>query len=107
MPNNSQQARKWYKSKRWQRLRQKKLQAQPYCQCPHHKGKAIPADTVDHIKPHKGDARLFWDTRNLQSMTKQCHDRFKQSQEKGGHGFLQGFDENGNPLSHSHHWFQG
>lgn len=57
------------------------------------------ADVVDHIERHKGDRRLFFDRRNLQSMTKQCHDKFKQSEEKGGAGFSQGCDVNGNPLN--------
>jgi 5-methylcytosine-specific restriction endonuclease McrA len=59
---------------------------------------------VDHIEPHRGDRRLFWNTSNLQSMTKVCHDRFKQSQEKGGAGFLVGCDEDGWPLSEDHPW---
>ena len=59
---------------------------------------------MDHVKPHHGDTRLFYDPRNLQSMTKQCHDKFKQSQEKGGNGFLQGCDINGWPISKDHHW---
>ena len=34
-----------------------------------------PANTVDHIIPHKGDQGLFWDRANWQPMTKTCHDR--------------------------------
>ena len=96
---------KWYKTRRWKDLRARQLARFPHCQCPHHKGQSIPADVVDHIVPHKGDTRLFHDPRNLQSMTKECHDRFKQSQEKGGSGFLKGNDEYGNPLSRDHEWW--
>jgi hypothetical protein len=60
---------------------------------------------VDHIEPHKGDRRKFFDPRNLQSMTKECHDIFKQSQEKGGHGFDMGCDELGEPLNKDHSWY--
>lgn len=33
------------------------------------------ATVVDHIKPHKGDAALFSDVSNWQSLCKRCHDR--------------------------------
>jgi len=34
-----------------------------------------PAQVVDHIVPHRGDMRLFWDESNWQSLCKPCHDR--------------------------------
>lgn len=105
------QSDKWYKSKRWARLRKAQLARHPYCQCPHHDGKKLRADhpdfgrpVVDHITPHREDPRLFWDARNLQSMTKACHDKYKQSAERGGAGFLSGCDEHGWPLSKEHEW---
>lgn len=42
-----------------------------------------PADVVDHIKPHKGDASLFWDEENVQSLCKRHHDRDKKLIELG------------------------
>lgn len=62
---------------------------------------------VDHKIPHRGDLKLFWDSRNLQTMTKPCHDKFKQSQEKGGAGFMMGSDEHGMPLNMEHEWYAG
>ena len=97
-------ARKWYRSKRWQRKRAAQLRKHPWCQCPHHVGKFEPADTVDHTEPHNGDHDKFWNG-ELQSMTKLCHDKFKQSQEKGGAGFLKGSDEQGEPLDQTHPWY--
>ncbi|MDD4570646.1 MAG: HNH endonuclease signature motif containing protein [Tepidanaerobacteraceae bacterium] len=41
-----------------------------------------PATVVDHIKPHKGDVKLFFDINNLQSLCKTCHDR-KTAKEDG------------------------
>jgi hypothetical protein len=38
-------------------------------------------------------------------MSKPCHDIFKQSQEKGGVGFMKGCDEEGNPLNQEHEWY--
>lgn len=78
----------------------------PYCQCPHHKGKAVLAEVVDHKIPHKGSGRLFYDKDNLQSMSKQCHDKYKQSQERGGRGFDAGCDENGQPLNQESQWYR-
>lgn len=33
------------------------------------------AAVVDHIMPHKGDQRLFWDSRNWQGLCVVCHNR--------------------------------
>lgn len=98
--------RKLYKTGRWRRLREAQLKRAPLCQCEHHKGldPEWPAAVVDHITPHKGDRKLFHDPANLQSMSKECHDRHKQSQERGGKGFLGGCDASGVPLSGEHHW---
>ncbi|WP_197457685.1 HNH endonuclease signature motif containing protein, partial [Snodgrassella sp. CFCC 13594] len=41
------------------------------------------ATVVDHIKPHCGDMKLFWNRNNWQSLCKGCHDSIKQAEEKG------------------------
>ena len=38
-------------------------------------GKVVPAIVVDHIIPHRGNQRLFWDMKNWQPLCKDCHDR--------------------------------
>lgn len=96
----------WYKSRRWQALRDEQLAREPFCQCPHHVGKQVYAEVVDHKIPHRGDSSLFFDAGNLQSMAKECHDSRKQSQEKGGAGFLAGCDANGLPLDKSHPFYE-
>lgn len=40
------------------------------------------ATLVDHIIPHKGDNKLFWDRSNWQPLCKPCHDRHKQREER-------------------------
>jgi 5-methylcytosine-specific restriction protein A len=41
------------------------------------------ADMVDHIKPHRGDRRLFWSRSNWQPMASSpCHSSRKQSIER-------------------------
>ena len=48
----------------------------------------VRATVVDHIIPHKGDQKLFWDTRNWQPLCKPCHDK-KTATEDGGFGRFQ------------------
>lgn len=96
----------WAKSKRWKLLRERQLRLEPFCQCPHCLSKQVPAEVVDHKIPHRGDSKLFFDADNLQSMAKSCHDSRKQSEEKGGAGFLKGCDVRGYPLDPSHPWYQ-
>ena len=96
-----------YNSTRWKRLRLIQLRAHPLCQCPHGQEGRIRvriANVVDHAPPHRGDPELFFDSANLKSMAKPCHDRFKQSQERGGKGFKGGCDDHGEPLDPAHWW---
>ena len=62
------------------------------------------AAVVDHITPHKGDMKLFWDSDNWQSLCKQCHDSEKQRLEKSGKQI--GCDITGIPMDATHHWHQ-
>lgn len=48
------------------------------------RGHTTVATVVDHIIPHKGDMKLFWDRKNWQPLCAPCHDRDKQAIEKGG-----------------------
>ena len=50
-----------------------------------HNGRVILAEVVDHIIPHRGDMKLFWDRNNWQGLTKADHDR-KTATEDGGFG---------------------
>lgn len=74
---------------RWRTETRLFLRAHPLCQCEDcgegSKPGALPATVVDHIKPHGGDARLFWSPENWQAMAKRCHDR-KTAREDGGFG---------------------
>nr|WP_234052689.1 MULTISPECIES: HNH endonuclease signature motif containing protein [unclassified Xanthobacter] len=42
-----------------------------------------PATVVDHRIPHRGDRKLFWDRSNWAPLCRPCHDRWKQSTERG------------------------
>ena len=37
-------------------------------------GRLVPSTTVDHIVPHRGDQKLFWDEANWAALCKRCHD---------------------------------
>jgi 5-methylcytosine-specific restriction protein A len=51
----------------------------------HFGGRIYRAECVDHIIPHKGDPRLFWDPSNFQGLTLADHAR-KTNSEDGGFG---------------------
>ncbi|WP_156461285.1 HNH endonuclease [Devosia sp. Root436] len=79
--------RGWYKSARWQALRQEVLARDLYT-CQHTgvllTGKAPAPDSpvVHHKVPHKGDERLFWDMSNLEAVSKEWHDSEAQREER-------------------------
>lgn len=81
--------RSWYKTARWQKLRRSVLERDGYtCQATGvllvGKYPAPNSPVVDHKRPHRGDPELFWDEGNLQAVSKEYHDRVKQSIEKRG-----------------------
>ncbi len=61
------------------------LAKHPLCQSCMLQGKWIAATVVDHIKPHKGDKKLFWDSSNWQPLCASCHSR-KTAKEDGWFG---------------------
>ena len=70
---------------RWRKSRELFLQLHPLCKFHEDKGKIVPANVVDHIVPHRGDMKLFWDVKNWQPLCKQCHDSAKQKMELGSY----------------------
>ena len=78
----------WYDTRRWKDLRQEVLIRDAYtCQaCRRVLGGKSPAPdspVVDHVRPHRGDERLFWSKANLQTLCKSpCHDQHKQALEQ-------------------------
>jgi 5-methylcytosine-specific restriction endonuclease McrA len=76
-----------YNTKRWKQLRLEVLRRDGFtCQQTGvrltGKAPAPNSPVVDHIRPHRGDAALFFDPANLQSVSKAWHDSEKQRQEK-------------------------
>jgi len=90
---------------RWQKARKHYLAKHPLCEMHSSKGQYVYATVVDHIRPHRGDMALFWDSSNWQALCKACHDRIKQAYEKSGR--LSGCNKSGVPIDPSHHWHTG
>jgi 5-methylcytosine-specific restriction protein A len=90
MADRSQEAsqyRRLYKTARWERRRKIQLQLEPWCATCATAGRKTPATVADHIVPHRGDERLFFEGK-LQSLCDafpwRCHSKVKQSEERLG-----------------------
>ncbi|MBQ4266112.1 MAG: HNH endonuclease [Clostridia bacterium] len=59
---------------RWRKARKHFQEKYPLCAKCMKNGKLTPATVVDHIIPHRGDQKLFWDEGNWQPLCKDCHD---------------------------------
>jgi len=59
----------------WQKARTAYLAAHPLCVMCQKEGRYTKATVVDHIIPHRGNQRLFWDTDNWQALCKRHHDQ--------------------------------
>ncbi|MDH6268265.1 5-methylcytosine-specific restriction protein A [Rhizobium sp. SG_E_25_P2] len=66
----------------WDKARREYLAAHPHCRLCAAMGRITPANVVDHIKPHRGDMRLFWTRANWQPLCTPCHSSVKQKQER-------------------------
>ncbi|MCJ8139366.1 HNH endonuclease [Falsirhodobacter halotolerans] len=65
----------FYRTERWRAGRLSFLARHPLCADCGSLGQVVAATEVDHITPHRGDARLMWDRRNWQGLCKPCHSR--------------------------------
>lgn len=63
----------------WERARADYLRQHPFCM---HNRCGRPATVVHHVKPHRGDKRLFWDRSNWMPACQPCHDGPLQAQER-------------------------
>lgn len=81
--------RKWYMTKRWREMRKARFaEVGGICEqtgvllVGRHPAPDSPV--LDHIRPHRGDERLFFDPGNVQLVSKAWHDSEKQKQERRG-----------------------
>jgi len=84
-----QPCRKWYGTARWKKLALKIKRRDSWtCQQTGAlligKYPAPNSAAVDHKIPHHGNPVLFWDETNLQTVSKEYHDKDKQAAERRG-----------------------
>lgn len=70
---------------RWRRESKAFLLKHPLCVECQKLGEVTPAKVVDHIVPHKGNKKIFWDRSNWQALCKKHHD-IKTAKEDGAFG---------------------
>jgi len=73
-------------SAEWDKKASAYLEAHPVCVGCRGIGLVVPATVVDHIIPHKGDRRLFWDSNNWQGLCTWHHNSIKPELERRFHG---------------------
>ncbi|WP_424360239.1 HNH endonuclease [Methylocystis parvus] len=73
--------RAWYGSQAWRRKSEAQRQAEPLCRMCKAQGVMTPATVADHVRPHRGDADLFWHG-ELQSLCTPHHSSAKQAEER-------------------------
>ena len=100
----AQQYRRLYKTSRWQKLREQQLRRHPLCAKCQARGHVTPATVADHIEPHKGNERLFFQGA-LQSLCASCHSSAKQAEEHRGYSTEIGLD--GWPVDGKHPAYRG
>jgi 5-methylcytosine-specific restriction protein A len=57
-----------YNTTQWRELRRAHLQAHPLCEQCKREGRITAARVADHVRPHNGDEKKFYDPSNLQSL---------------------------------------
>lgn len=62
---------------RWQKTRKGYFNKHPLCVFCERIGFVTQATVLDHIKPHKGDKKVFWTRDNWQGLCKHHHDSDK------------------------------
>ena len=97
---------------KWRTAREVFLSSHKLCVICAKSDKRVTATVVDHIKPHKGNDKLFWSRRNWQALCASCHNRKTASQD-GGFGnkvksktVTAACDESGYPTDSGHHWLK-
>ncbi|WP_420415912.1 HNH endonuclease [Marinovum algicola] len=68
-------ARKLYDHPDWKRMAKNFLRKHPLCADCEDLGVVEPSTDVDHIIPHRGNRRRFWDQSNWQALCHRCHSR--------------------------------
>lgn len=68
---------------RWRKYRSAFLKEHPLCAECERNNRITLATVVDHIIPHKGNKRLFWDSDNHEALCERCHNRKTAKEDMG------------------------
>ncbi len=76
--------KRWAKASKAFRVRYPLCGMRPYGQAPvmsqcHDQQRVTAATQTDHVQPHRGEARLFWDEANWQALCRACGARKSQA----------------------------
>lgn len=83
--DRNQAWRSWYKTKRWQELRDEVLARDHYtCRMCGHMNLRRYGLHCDHVEKHGGDYHRFW-SGPFQTLCQMCHNKHKQRIERGTH----------------------
>jgi 5-methylcytosine-specific restriction enzyme A len=75
--------RRWYRTARWKEIRWSVLVGDLFkCRLCGHREVNPSSLVCDHVRPHRGDERMFWDRSNLQTLCSSCHSSRKQAEER-------------------------
>lgn len=96
-------ARRGY-DRRWRRARFAYLSRHPLCVRCAAAGITRAATDVDHVLPHRGDHKLFWDEANWQSLCQEHHAAKSARERHGTADAVTGCDVDGLPLDPNHPW---
>lgn len=89
---------------KWDKARKGFLARHPWCKVCEAAGRKTEAVAVDHIEPHGGNMRLFWNRSNWQPICHACHNAKTRAEERGTHMIGCGLD--GWPIDKTHKWHE-
>jgi 5-methylcytosine-specific restriction enzyme A len=89
----------WYGTARWRKRARMQLREHPLCCRCLVDGNIVPGYAADHVEPHRGDSKLFWEGA-LQTLCKQHHNVIKQREEL--RGYSSDIDADGWPVDPKH-----
>jgi len=104
-PEQRSSARKRGYGSAWDKARVGFLRLHPHCSACGREGLIVRATVVDHVVPHRGDQRLFWDASNWQALCTNHHSSWKQQREI--RGYSSRVTATGLPVDSDHPFYAG
>jgi hypothetical protein len=72
--DNDPLGRRWYRHRKWKRIRRQQIDRNPWCEECEKRGLVVLATIVDHVHEHGGDWDAFISGK-LRSLCRECHER--------------------------------